>query len=599
MVSARTFLLLALALAACSLDRSSLLGDFEPSDAGRDSGPDAPEPTDAGPDTPEVPDAGCVPGAVVELADLGASTIPLGDPALARVESGIELATQPHRHGALLVKGFARALLDEGAPSTVVTDPPTGVAYLPPPALPSFDGVPVGLGLSGDEYTATYVGEIFLEAGTHRFRVEADDFAVLEVGDDFELSAELDFPQRADAIIATEGWYELRIAHHDRGGPAALHVEHAPPGGELAPIARTRVRELPRLRGRELWGWPSADPQADPSGRRLDFDPSNRDFGAGRPDELGLDDRDVWSARWVGRVALPGDAMVFARSDDGHRVWLDGVFLGGAADAGEATYRSPWPAGVHDLVVELTDEGGDAELRITADGAVLRPEAFEPRTRFGGDVYAAGRTLDLRVPDGTAESTELDVHVPGAASALELSARLEAPMPEGVRVVFTGPDAVERPVVLTEGAWEREGVHTVRLVVPAGEVSGRWSFEVRNGGAGEARLLGIGALAHVAGTTPHALEGTFTTGAIDLGGPAQLQAIALDAHVFAETGVEVAVRVAETATRLPRAPFVTVPAGAIEPALQGEFAQVRVTLRGPGHLSPRVEGIALSGALCR
>ncbi len=301
-----------------------------------------------------------------------------------------------------------------------------------------------GLGLTADddEFRMTFVGEIFLEAGTHRLVVDADDFAVLEIGtlSPVQIVASLSETTTHDVTVGSEGWFEFRAALHDRGGPAELSVEHTPPGGTPGPISPSRFRIEPRLAGREVWSWDDTNGRGEPLARRLDFDTTNRDYGAGNPGDLGLAD-DGWTARWVGRVQLGANPSLFLRSDDRHRVWLDGVFLGGA-DAlvpSEATYTTGAPAGWHDLVLELSDAADDAELRCTIDGATLTAERFEPRTRFGGEVYAVGAVSSLTVGVGEAASEMVALVAPDGRPTVAPTAVFSASHPSSLRVALTGP----------------------------------------------------------------------------------------------------------------------------------------------------------------
>ena len=92
--------------------------------------------------------------------------------------------------------------------------------------------------------------------------------------------------------------------------------------------------------------------------------PLDRNWGNGAPAGVGSNN---FSARWTGSVAFVGGSTTFiAASDDGMRVWLDGVLIvdrwGGA---GTTTATRTVTAGAHTVKVEYFEKTGTAFARLS------------------------------------------------------------------------------------------------------------------------------------------------------------------------------------------------------------------------------------------
>jgi PA14 domain len=95
--------------------------------------------------------------------------------------------------------------------------------------------------------------------------------------------------------------------------------------------------------------------------------PLDQDWGNGSP-APGVINDDNWSARWVGTFGFDsGDYMFQARTDDGVRVYIDGIRV---IDAWSDGFKQPsnqfkrLGAGNHQITVEYYERGGTAFNRV-------------------------------------------------------------------------------------------------------------------------------------------------------------------------------------------------------------------------------------------
>jgi hypothetical protein len=77
---------------------------------------------------------------------------------------------------------------------------------------------------------------------------------------------------------------------------------------------------------------------------------------------------DRFSARWTGSISFPGGSKTFtAVSDDGVRVWLDGVQIINRWTTGAGTSRATRTvaAGVHTVRIDYFESTGTAAVKVT------------------------------------------------------------------------------------------------------------------------------------------------------------------------------------------------------------------------------------------
>lgn len=294
----------------------------------------------------------------------------------------------------------------------------------------SLSGDPPGVGLdSGDSWTYWAEGEIWLEAGTTTFLIDADDAGFIDIaspGGDFARVVSATQGISTGAItVAAAGWYPIRLAASEGFGSSELVVQlFAGNGGgsaELLGPARLRTR-VDGLRGTVLAAWDNTMLVGQPH-RTLATDTLvDADFGNGTPYDVGITNGDNWSARWSGQfyVTMSGSYRLRVVSDDGHRLYVGKAVVSDvlADTAADRTVDVELVAGWNDLVLDLNELTGDASalLEVVAgpepglEGGLpatrLRP--LEPR---GERVESAGEDDDITIPDG-------DLN--GAVSAVDL-----------------------------------------------------------------------------------------------------------------------------------------------------------------------------------
>ena len=177
--------------------------------------------------------------------------------------------------------------------------------------------------------------------------------------------------------------------------------------------------------------------------------PLAHDFGTGAPSGVGPDG---FSARWSGSFDFTAGSHTFtAVTDDGMRVWVDGVLLidqwrGQSATTYTATRTLT--AGRHDVRVEWYDSTGQAVARLgwAASGPVNAPPQAQIATPAAGTTWRVGDTISFSgsatdAEDGTLPASGLawDVvlqHCPGGTGCHDHPLQSFA----GATGSFTAPD---------------------------------------------------------------------------------------------------------------------------------------------------------------
>ncbi len=382
-----------LGVAACSFaprgqDPDALAGD---PDAAAIDAIDAPPAVDAT-DAPPAIDGGPTTGRT--LVDDSAADFGQGPPGFVetRVEAAGAVAPRAYYLGSLCAAGNDSLLFTDGRTATgaVLPASPTRVGLARTVDLSLGNGAaPAGVGItSGTDWTLWWTGEVFLAAGARTLTLRADDHGILELqapGEDgFTKILGVnhgDQEQSAPYLAATTGWYGVRLAVAQRNGPVELYARV-----DGQPILRRRTRcRVDGYRGLAQTGFDEAQ-FLDVAATTIDqgATAANTDWGFGAPSDLGVTAADTFSVRWAGQVfiAVAGPYRLRVRSDDGHRLWLDGQRVvddtsDGIHDVttGELTLGRGW----HDLVYDVTESGGGARAQLTvASGPELVGQPFPP-----------------------------------------------------------------------------------------------------------------------------------------------------------------------------------------------------------------------------
>ena len=594
---------------ACSVDRHGL------GRVPRDGATDARLPDGALPDGALPPGTPCRGfGGRRVIAVLGTDTFrrgPLAGGAAVDSAGQLGLVLQPFRYGAILTRGFATSATTF---ESIAGAAATGQALRSLNRIDSLSAL-TGLGLDGSPvFTVASIGEILLPAGAHSFALVGSESARLEVDVNGDTRTSTSTAGASSALALTaprEDWYPLRLLVTTSSAVVILDLRLGLDGAAPTAIAPSRLRvDLSATEGRDLWGF-GGSVDTPVTGSRIDLEPSVVDFGLGYPDGIGITWGDFWTARWVGRVQLErGMGTVTADTDDYHRLWVDGMYLGGQYGGLPATasYEMPFPAGYRDVVYELEEIGGSARSSLTADGSAFRARAAVPNTRFGSQPHGKGISADLAVSAGrTALLTVVVSNVPLVRpTAVEVSATVATARPETIRVEASPPRGSPN-VFSMDADGRRVGAQDLwigRRVLAAAEgvesAQGTWQIIVHNDGDDDAKFVSAGILVHIGGDpAPYPSEGTVESEVVDLGDEAIVSGARLLADLPPRTAVDIAVRFGATEDDVTAAEWLRVGGdGSLPAAVGARFAQVRLTLRGPGYDTPRVDEVRLIGRPC-
>lgn len=262
--------------------------------------------------------------------------------------------------------------------------------------------------------TLWFEGEIFLRAGSELLRIKGGDIAFVEIAAPgtatFEPLLDTSVTSTATVVVASGGWYPVRVGWADGDANGGLGLEIQGSQGGYGPIAPHRLRApvasvagtLRTVFYRQMHGGgilgasPIQQIQATPFFARVAFSPPLQGSilnATGAPGEA-----EDWSARWAGQlyVTVPGQYSVRVDSDDGNRVvlgaapaaesdWARDDSTANASSTGTATLREGW----NDLIVDYSQAyGGTAfgvQIVMSPDPALMgvipldRLRPVEPR----------------------------------------------------------------------------------------------------------------------------------------------------------------------------------------------------------------------------
>ncbi|MGY1620024.1 PA14 domain-containing protein [Geodermatophilus sp. SYSU D00691] len=213
-------------------------------------------------------------------------------------------------------------------------------------------GGPAGVGT--DNFSGRWTGTFsFPTAGTYTFAALSDDGIRVWVDGTLLIDQWRDQGRTwfYGTRTLTAGFHSVRVEWYEGGGGAVVRLDWAPG----CPVGQYRAEYFPNP---ALTGSPTTT--------RCEAAPLDRNFGSAAPTGTSLP-ADNFSARWTGTFSFPGGSRTFtAVSDDGVRVWLDGVLIidrwGGP---GTWTTTRTVPAGQHSVRVEWFEGAGSAYVRLT------------------------------------------------------------------------------------------------------------------------------------------------------------------------------------------------------------------------------------------
>ncbi len=510
-----------------------------------DAGPvDAP-PVDAPPPDAPPPDAPTSAGFFLDdnAADFAGGTL-----SEAVVEPWGAIAPRAYYTGGLRVRGSDTGVFADAAAATwAMVEGMTFTGTEAPARRLTVDwgaGVPAGVALTaGDDLTLAYDGEIYLEPGAWTFHVLGDDHVFLELapasgGGPFVRIASANWPAEASGsfTVTDAGWHPIRIAHCERGGASQLRIEHSGPGVPArAPISRQRLRfSASGLSGLVLTGFDDGRMLGDHQTTIDRTAPAARMWNTGSPGDLGLTGPDDFATRWSGqlRIDMAGDFVFRYTTDDGQRLWIDGVsVLDQFDDATHDASTSPirLEPGWHDLVIDHSESTGGAQamLGITAGpelvGAVLPVDRLRPVEARGERFHSGVEHADLAIPTlGTVEATVNIDAPPGAKThGVDVGWVFDHAYHGDLELSLVAPDG-SVTMLRDHVGGANNGTVTERLHVTSLDetsAAGTWRLRVRDTvslDGGTLRDVSI-TVHHRSGTPPIAPAAVFTSGVKDLG----------------------------------------------------------------------------------
>lgn len=481
---------------------------------------------------------------------------------------------------------------------------------------------PRGLSLTSfDTYTYWMWGEVWLDAGNHTWSLTADDRAFLDLAppgsNTYTRVAIGDFNSTGIGPynVTTAGWHGFRLAMTEGFVGSGLALLLQVPGDPAAlPVPaerlRTRTDAIPGLAwaGFEDSRLNAPVPELGPFLWRdtaIDYSPSN-----GEVTDLGFKEADRFSMRWSGqvRIDVAGAYTFRLETDDGQRLWIDGALRLDAWDDAphdQTTAPVELDVGWHDLVLDLTDNTGPQDIRLTvtaspdptltaeipADRLRPAPPRFERaigNVRTGGAIPSQGEiSLDLRMaaPEGA------------TTIAVELGITITHNFWEELGIVVAAPDGSEY-VALAVGAIDDSGTHTVRFTVPVpAEVArGIWSVKVEDTVAADGgNVDGVElTVRYDGGEPPIATTAIYDSPVEDLGAVVGFDSVGWTGRFPAGSSAQVRMRTCDDAGACASEDW-SAPAGnGDKPAVIGRrHAQYRIELLSDGDVVPYLDAIEI------
>ncbi len=482
---------------------------------------------------------------------------------------------------------------------------------------------PAGVGLTaGDDFTLGYDGEIYLEAGTWTFHVLADDHAFLELaqvgGTTFTRVASATTPTEATGtfVAGADGWHPIRLAYCERTGSAQLRVELSGPAIAVrAPVPRHRLRfAASGIDGLAVAAFDDSKLLGDTQAGIDRTMPAARDYGTGLPADLGITDADDWSLRWSGqlRIDTGGDFVFRYVSDDGQRLWIDGVRVLDAFD--DTTHDAMTAAirldpGWHDLVIDHSESAGSAAASLSVVsgpelvGAALPPARLRPvEARSERHDSGVDRT-DRAIPDlGQVDSTIVIDAPPGAKThGVDVSWTFDHAYRGDLELVLIAPDG-SQTIVRDHVGGAASGSVTERVHVTALDettAAGVWRLRARDTVSLDTGTLRDFQLTvhHRAGRPPIAAQASYVSTVKDLGDMVTAYtSFSWQPRMGAGTSVKVYVRSGDTMDAALAAPWsspLVDPMAGSPPVLPRRFFQYRIDFESDGDGAAMVDAVRL------
>lgn len=214
-----------------------------------------------------------------------------------------------------------------------------------------------------DNFSTRFERTINFNPGTYRFAARSDDGIRVFIDnqpviDQWHISSA---SSEYTADRAMYGNQTVRVEHYEEGGLASIRFSFFPVANTTIDGGGSGEWEAHYFNNPDLSGNPLLVRRESRARYQLD-----RDWGYGSP-APGVISDDNWSARWRGRFFFEaGDYIFRGRSDDGVRIYIDGIRV---VDGWYDGFKEPANqflaigGGDHEITVEYFERGGAAFTR--------------------------------------------------------------------------------------------------------------------------------------------------------------------------------------------------------------------------------------------
>jgi subtilisin-like proprotein convertase family protein len=476
---------------------------------------------------------------------------------------------------------------------------------------------PPSVGLTDpDFWSQWFEGEIWLEAGSWTFYLLVDDHGFIEIAPPGSSSytkvvgANWNVEGSGVFDAAAAGWHPFRYAIAEQAGSAEVTLRFAGPGVGQQPIPRHRFRaRVDQIQGMVQAGFDESRGVGDVDTTIDAIGPGNTNWNTGNPGDLGMTAADAFSVRWAGqfRVDLGGTYTFRYQTDDGQRLWIDGIKVidsWGDTVVNAVTGALNLAPGWHDLVIEQSEWVGGAAATLTVEsgpelvGQALPVFRLRPVEGRAERVCPGVNHDDVAIGDLATVQSSVVVTAPPSATVTGIDLQLAYTHTYRGDMVFRlrAPSGTE--VVVFDPSDSTSGSWTERFVVTGlnGQLaSGTWTLVAQDAASQDTgTLLDFAVTPHFAGGDPPIpTASSFESSVRDLGTGTILS---VDTLTWAErlpAGSDIAVSVRTCAlpgdcAAAPWSPAVTAPGGA--PAVgAARYLQYRIDFTSDGDRAPALE----------
>jgi len=597
-------------------------------DGGGDGPPDAPAADAAPPGDADSPDA-AIPDAALVDASLEARSF-TDDAAGDFVAAALDGTTVEGWGAVAPVAYYTGGLVQRGSDSGYFTDGPTAtwtqIDGFAPTGKTSImwhsqaswgADTPPSVGLTdGDTWSQWFEGEIWLEVGSWTFSLLVDDHGFVEIAEPgstvYARVASTNWNVEGSGVYnaASTGWHPFRYAIAEQGGSAETTLRFSGPGVAVQPIPRHRFRaRADQLSGLLQVGFDDSRGVGDVDTTIDTVGPGNTSWNTGNPGDLGMTASDAFSVRWAGqfRVDVGGTYTFRYVSDDGQRLWIDGIKVldsWGDTVVDQVTGALSLAPGWHDLVIDHSEWVGGASAVLTVEtgpelaGQVLPVARLRPVEARSERITPGVNHGDVAIPDQSSVTSSVVVTAPPSATVTsvdlqvqfshtykgDMTFTLQAPGGQQVQVAdFTGdPD---------DGPWTERFVVTGLNGTLAG---GTWTLIAADLAAADTgTLLDFAVTPHFSGGDPPIpTTSSFESSVRDLGaGVLSIDTLTWAERLPAGSDIAVSVRTCAQPDECATAawsPAVTTPGGA--PVIgAAPYLQYKVDFTSDGDRAPALE----------